>query len=202
MAKFNVGDKVVIARKGETWNLEGGMDKWLGKEMTIREVWGSETYQMVEDADENNGGWAGDEEDLAPIDTTITVMRYGDMITATDGKETVTVEVGSNYKYTMHAAIDKLFEKVEKAKEIHVGDFVKVVDDGGMYTTYTEWVVKNVDDKEKAVRYAYDSETVPSKCKVVVIGKHDDEETTLAYIEDVEWPYHCYLINVDGLKKV
>ncbi len=50
---------------GHRWeNLDGLMDKWLGKVMTIREVsdsefdWGLEKrYLMVEDEDDDGGGW-------------------------------------------------------------------------------------------------------------------------------------------------
>lgn len=48
--KYKIGDRVRIVSKkvGDKWNLDGLMDKWLGKEMTIRFV-GSDYYFMKED---------------------------------------------------------------------------------------------------------------------------------------------------------
>ena len=58
--KYKVGDKVRIVSewgKGCWQDLNGGMDKWLGKVMTVRDV-GATTYRMVEDTEDNDwGGW-------------------------------------------------------------------------------------------------------------------------------------------------
>ena len=58
--KYKVGDKVRIVSewgKGCWQNLNGEMDKWLGKVMTVRRV-GATTYRMVEDTEDNDwGGW-------------------------------------------------------------------------------------------------------------------------------------------------
>ena len=202
MAKFNIGDKVIVAKKGGTWNIEGMMDKWLGKVMTIREVWGQGGYQMVEDENENNGGWIWNEEDLTPLDAVITIMRYGDKVSATNGKETAVVKIEIDYGDAVHEAVDKLFKK---ANEIHVGDIVEVVDDGKMYTTYSEWVAKNVNDKELIARYAYNRETMPSgSYEVVAIAPHngDRSEPMLAYLKSGKYFGECFLIDVKGIKKV
>ena len=201
MAKFNVGDKVVVARKGENWNLEGKMDKWLGKVMTIREVYGSASYQMVEDEGEYYGGWAWHEEDLDPIDETITIMRHGEKVSATNGRETIAVEIESDYDDAVHEAVDKLFKE---ENEIHVGDIVEVVDGGKMYPTYSEWVVKNINDKELIARYAYNRETMPSgSYKVIAIAPHhgDGSEPMLAYLKR-RYSGECFLINIEGIKKM
>lgn len=58
--KYKVGDKVRIVSKkmGCGWNSEGRMDKWLGKVMTIREVFDDGLCKMAEDAHEFAGsGW-------------------------------------------------------------------------------------------------------------------------------------------------
>lgn len=57
--KFKVGDKVRIVDKWTAdccQNERGKMDKWLGKDMTIREVC-SNGYRMKEDSNEYYGGW-------------------------------------------------------------------------------------------------------------------------------------------------
>ena len=58
--KYKVGDKVrIVSEWGEgcCQNLNGEMDKWLGKVMTVRGVVAT-TYRMVEDIEDNDwGGW-------------------------------------------------------------------------------------------------------------------------------------------------
>lgn len=55
MSKYKVGDKVRIVSEWNEKTMEaafGSMDKWLGKVMTIREVWtdyGKAVYKMEED---------------------------------------------------------------------------------------------------------------------------------------------------------
>lgn len=59
--KLKVGDKVKIVDKpvGLYWNLVGGMDKWLGKTMTIRRFIGDVCVKMKEDSDDckDAAGW-------------------------------------------------------------------------------------------------------------------------------------------------
>ena len=62
--EYKVGDKVRIIRKGSNWNPSGKMDKWLGKIMTIKQIYPAtlttlSIYKMEEDQDENNNyGWS------------------------------------------------------------------------------------------------------------------------------------------------
>ena len=55
---LKVGDKVriVSVKKGDSWNSDGLMDKWLGKIMTVRENFGYK-IKMVEDQKEWSNGW-------------------------------------------------------------------------------------------------------------------------------------------------
>lgn len=53
--KFKVGQKVLVARKGDCWNMQGAMDHWIGKVMTIREITDYGSYRMEEDLKENCG---------------------------------------------------------------------------------------------------------------------------------------------------
>lgn len=56
---FSVGDKVIIVRKryGDGWNPDGDMNKYIGKIMTIENVYGN-CYQMKEDKKDRDGiGW-------------------------------------------------------------------------------------------------------------------------------------------------
>lgn len=82
MMRFNVGDKVVVARKGTTWNTNGKMDKWLGRVMTIGYN-DEDSYQMEEDQSENDGdGWWWSDEDLEPAEFSVQVTKYGNKMIA------------------------------------------------------------------------------------------------------------------------
>lgn len=60
---LQIGDVVKIVEQwvptatgARRWNSDGGMDKWLGKTMTVRTRFPGEV-QMLEDQDEFCGGW-------------------------------------------------------------------------------------------------------------------------------------------------
>lgn len=60
---YQVGDRVLITTdttRSSDWNLEGGMEQYLGTVMTIRVVEGSH-YRMEEDRTEWDGGWYWDD---------------------------------------------------------------------------------------------------------------------------------------------
>ena len=68
MAKYKVGDKVrIVNHRTMYMNISGGMDKWLGKTMTIKTVlpFG---YYMVEDREEGFcTGWYWDDDMIAGL---------------------------------------------------------------------------------------------------------------------------------------
>lgn len=68
MAKYKVGDKVrIVNHRTMYMGIPGGMDKWLGKTMTIRTIlpFG---YFMVEDREENFCmGWYWDDDMIAGL---------------------------------------------------------------------------------------------------------------------------------------
>ena len=84
--KYKVGDKVRIVSewgKGCYQNLNGKMDKWLGKVMTVRYV-GITLYRMVEDIEDNEwGGWVWSENCIAGI------AGENKIVITTDGAETL-----------------------------------------------------------------------------------------------------------------
>ena len=64
------GDKVRIANKrGGTWNKAGKMDHWMGKVMTVHEVfYDGQSAEMQESKDENGGmNWRFKEEDFVEV---------------------------------------------------------------------------------------------------------------------------------------
>lgn len=203
MMRFNVGDKVIVARRGGTWNVDGEMDKWLGRVMTINYK-DEDFYQMEEDENENNGdGWWWSDEDLEPAEFAIQVTKLGDKMVAKNliSGEKAEVKCDDDLNRSARLAMEKLSEK-----EIHVGDIVEVVNTGALYTTYPEWVAKNVDDKIKVAMYAYGKDVDTSKkYRVLAIAPHQAYRTdTLVYIEEVRLCGHanCFLIGAYGVKKV
>lgn len=202
MMRFSVGDKVIVARRGETWNVDGEMDKWLGRVMTINYK-DEDFYQMEEDKNENNGdGWWWSDEDLEPAEFAIQVTKLGDKMVAKNliSGEKAEVKCDDDLNRSARLAMEKLSEK-----EIHVGDIVEVVNTGALYTTYPEWVAKNVDDKIKVAMYAYGKYVDTSKkYKVIAIAPHQTHSDTLVYIEEVRsyGNANCFLIGAYGVQKV
>lgn len=68
MAKYKVGDRVRIVNcRTFQMNDNGGMDKWLGKNMTIKALEG-DGYRMLEDRNEYFGnGWYWDDDMIAGL---------------------------------------------------------------------------------------------------------------------------------------
>ena len=85
--------------------------------------------------------------------------------------------------------------------EITIGCTVEVTDAGRSYTTYAEWVDKNVDNPEDKVRYNYGVD--PRKGfvgNVIAIAPHlSMNDRNLVYFKRGG---ECYLINAKGVKKV
>lgn len=86
-----------------------------------------------------------------------------------------------------------------------VGDMVKVVDAGSLYTTYDSFFIKH-NIMELGLRYQYLHSDINKSAtyKIKYIGKHTDSFNMVAVIEEVKDNDYCakkiYLINVDGLK--
>lgn len=130
--KYKVGDKVRIVSKwgGRCWqNLDGEMDKWLGKVMTVRYVdehWG---YKMQEDEREHDGcGWYWNINCIAGLacENKIVITTDGTETLARlyDGKKvvkTATAKCSPEDKFDFETgatiAFDRLFEKYEKKEE-------------------------------------------------------------------------------------
>lgn len=68
MAKYKVGDRVrIVNHRTVNMNDDGGMDKWLGKTMTIKGEHGY-GYKMLEDENEYCGcGWFWDDDMIAGL---------------------------------------------------------------------------------------------------------------------------------------
>ena len=68
MAKYKVGDRLrIVNHRTFHMNDDGGMDKWFGKTMTIKEQHGN-GYKMLEDRNEYCGcGWFWDDDMIAGL---------------------------------------------------------------------------------------------------------------------------------------
>lgn len=93
------------------------------------------------------------------------------------------------------------------AKEINVGDRVKVIDTGCAYNSYTEWVTKNA--PEFAVCYMYCASyfypsirerITASTFTVVAKAPHTDFADRTLYLIQDEFA-RCFLFGEEGLKK-
>ena len=126
--RYKVGDKVrIVSKWGEGCcnSQNGGMDKWLGKVMTVRYV-GITIYRMVEDTEDNkSGGWvwtencieglAGENKIVITTDGTETLARLY------DGNKVIKTATAKcapddtfNFETGAKIAFDRLFEKHEK----------------------------------------------------------------------------------------
>lgn len=129
MAKYKVGDKVRIVSKRPQKNWNPYMDKWMGKVMTIRNLFSS-GYEMKEDYDENGGcGWYWYDSLISglaePEREPCTVeLRFDGMITTATlkrgGRDVKTAEARCNPEDTYsraegaRVAVERLFEKKRK----------------------------------------------------------------------------------------
>lgn len=91
------------------------------------------------------------------------------------------------------------------AKEINVGDRVKVTNPGRAYSSYTEWVTKNA--PEFAVYYVYAvyyadiyKKLGTSTFTVVAKAPHTDFADRMLYLVQDEFA-HCFLVGEEGIEK-
>lgn len=130
--KYKVGNKVRIVSKwgeGCYQNLNGEMDKWLGKVMTVRIIDDGGDYGMQEDKAENYGrGWHWNDNCIAGLacEKKIVITSDGEKTLARlyDGKKVVKTATAKcspddefDFEKGATIAFDRLFEKYEKKEE-------------------------------------------------------------------------------------
>lgn len=166
--KYKVGDKVRIVSewgRGCFPNLDGKMDKWLGKVMTVRYA-GSSIYRMVEDTEDNEmHGWFWTEnciEELA-CENKIVITTDGTETLARlyDGNKvikTATTKCSPDDKFSFETgatiAFDRLFEKHEKEEPKHFNGKAVCVYGNSEFTAgkIYEFVDGQCFDDEKTLR--------------------------------------------------
>lgn len=112
---------------------------------------------------------------------------------------------------TMGKYIQMLKEKEKEWKEMRpplkVGNEVKIVDDGQMYTSYYQWFKENNVDLDIASRYAFENNQQINKnvlYKIVAVGYHVSDKNLKMYAiqrADCSIGGYVFLINEYGIKK-
>ena len=88
-------------------------------------------------------------------------------------------------------------------EKIKIGDNVEIVNSCLCYTNYSEWVARNIEDKETIAKYAYGfMPKVGARGKVLEIAAHGRyNDRPLVYIRS-DISDKCYLIGIKGVKKI
>ena len=125
---------------------------------------------------------------------------FNNFVNADFGDEIVVVEENSKDKKYYWANGKKLIT------ELKIGDIVKVVDRGAIYSTYYDFIL-TYGTKEDCLGWEYGkSPSFNAKYKIVAIADHISRpsENKLAIIKDLSG--HCvsnvYIIGVEGLQKI
>lgn len=84
-----------------------------------------------------------------------------------------------------------------------IGDEVKIIDGGRIYSTYIDWFIKNCDNIEYFCRYAYSS-SIKEKINYIILGKgiHETNGKMLYIISANEDYAPIFLISEDGIELV
>lgn len=107
-------------------------------------------------------------------------------------------------------AMDRLDKELSKREEekIKVGDMVTIKSPRLIYPNYWNWVVNHITDKKLIAHYAFDQNIqTGGKYTVIAIAPHSVErkDTMVVYIQaTTQTNLHqpCFLINIEGLKKL
>ena len=222
MAKFKVGDMVKVLGLSKIKRIEdftGGLiaevtlKRYIGKTFVISSLChypdGRTGYRFKDGAH-----YVWDERALERVYNTVIIYQKDDKtVIALDKVTGETAEARCNpideFDFCTGAklALDRLLNSTirvdDKDSTIRVGDRVSIIGTGKMYTTNTEWIIEHIDDKELLCRYAYGDS----------LGYHDgvyiveDKEFIVLYINGGRAFIkgnggRCYLIGLDGLKKL
>ena len=222
VVKFKVGDRVRVKERLISGCKYGGLTLLSG--MNCPEEVLKITYVYERDTSNRydcSNGFVYDEEMLEPING----FRVGDIVTvnldtfvgrqydgltllkdmAEYGKQLKIEEVHKTSEGVFYTCSNRFSYNEQMLKryddEITIGCTIEVTHAGRSYTTYAEWVDKNVDNPEDKVRYNYGID--PRKGlvgKVIAIAPHlSSNDRNLVYFKCADG---CYLINAEGVKKV
>ena len=215
-AKFKPGDRVIILDGSKIPNYAGGWIKSMGNHIgEIHEIESSALYRGAHGYHLKGISCTWDERGLKLAKPeTIVIYRDGQKVTALDkasGQKAVArCNPADEFDFRTGArlAFDRLIGPEKEAEKedddvIRVGDIVRVVDTGEMFVINSYWLTEHIRDIELVARYAYGKSyydegkrELYDNFKVIAIAENK------AYIQNVDGFGECYLIHLDGLKKV
>lgn len=154
------------------------------------------------------------EKNLAPknIEGTYTLTIEGKTITITDEDgRTRTANCAPDDTFNLGEGVDIAMSRLHD-KTIRVGDIVKVTCPGQCYTTYVNWIERNVKSIRHAALYQYDK-FIERGChyRVLYIADHGRSiDGVLCYVQKyavfatgkINEYAPCYLINIEGVEKI
>lgn len=154
------------------------------------------------------------EKNLAPknIEGTYTLAIEGKTVTITDEDgRTRTANCAPGDIFNLGEGVNLAMSRLHD-KTIRVGDIVKVTRPGKCYTTYVDWIERNVKSVREAAFYHYDK-SIEKGChyKVLHIADHGkNADGDLCYVQkyvvydngEIDEYAPCYLINVEGVEKI
>ena len=154
------------------------------------------------------------EKNLAPknIEGTYTLTIEGKTITITDSSgHTKTANCAPDDTFNLGEGVNLAMSRLHD-KTIRVGDIVKVIRPGYCYSTYVEWIERNVKSIREAALYRYNGSIEASgEYRVLYMAEHGrSSDGVLCYIQEynvypsgkIEDYMPCYLINIEGGEKI
>lgn len=101
------------------------------------------------------------------------------------------------YHFTYHE------DALDKWEDIKVGDKVEIVNSNKCYANYSEWVARNIEDKETIAKYAYGfTPREGTRGTVLKIADHGIRPDGLLVYINEGTSDKCYLIGIKGVKKI
>ena len=147
------------------------------------------------------------------IEGTYTLTIEGKTITITDSSgHTKTANCAPDDTFNLGEGVNLAMNRLHD-KTIRVGDIVKVIRPGRCYTTYVEWIERNVKSIRKAILYKYnESMEAGGKYRVLYVAEYGrgSDDNVLCYVQkyvvypsgEVDDYMPCYLINIKGVEKI
>ena len=155
------------------------------------------------------------EKNLAPknIEGTYTLTIEGKTISITDKYgHTKTANCAPDDTFNLGEGVNLAMNRLHD-KTIRVGDIVTVTRPGLCYTTYVEWIERNVKSIREAALYKYyESIEIGGRYRVLYVAEHGGnfDDGILCYVQkyivsssgEVDDYMPCYLINIKGVEKI
>lgn len=155
------------------------------------------------------------EKNLAPknIEGTYTLTIEGKTVSITDSSgHTKTANCAPDDTFNLGEGVNLAMNRLHD-KTIRVGDIVKVTRPGLCYTTYVEWIERNVKSIREAALYKYyESIETDGRYRVLYVAEHGGifDDDVLCYVQkyvvypsgNVDDYASCYLINIKGVEKI